>query len=424
MPITVTAAGTSAPRSLPNRFADWLNVRDFGASLDGIHSDNAAFTATLQAVAADQPIFIPYGGAANITWATIGNVGPSTPVHWLVDGTQAGGAPITQAFSRTGTGDLFETFHNGTKYLMQSDAAPDMYGALRVEYGHNSGAGTGGSVCTPIRVNATDWTGANTSMWGVHVAMNSYSDQPAWPQNVGVSSSLLKYGQAWCAGMHITASDMQNLPSSTGGTLLGMEIGYHTNGVDDTFNGSAYGNTGTRMGVHLSLSEQNGSGLLPAEISFGILADGSSNAIVKSVYALSNSLHGYQAFDARGAVVPSGYTDPYAAVRMTAGQIIDFNGGPNLNSAAGNYLQYTKAGTTRLRYMVSSSEIFSIADNGLLSISGNLSITGGVFARSGSAAPTTAQVPAGTYTVWKNTADSTVKLYYNDAGTLRSVSLT
>jgi hypothetical protein len=46
-----------------------------------------------------------------------------------------------------------------------------------------------------------------------------------------------------------------------------------------------------------------------------------------------------------------------------------------------------------------------------------------VNAKSAAGAPTVANIPAGVSEVWKNTGDGTVKLYYNDGGTLKSVTL-
>jgi hypothetical protein len=40
-----------------------------------------------------------------------------------------------------------------------------------------------------------------------------------------------------------------------------------------------------------------------------------------------------------------------------------------------------------------------------------------------SIAPTVSNIPAGSYTMWKNTGDGTVKLYFNDNGTLKSTTL-
>lgn len=43
--------------------------------------------------------------------------------------------------------------------------------------------------------------------------------------------------------------------------------------------------------------------------------------------------------------------------------------------------------------------------------------------KAASGAPTVNDIPASVSMVWKNTGDGTVKLYYNDGGTLKSVAL-
>lgn len=47
-----------------------------------------------------------------------------------------------------------------------------------------------------------------------------------------------------------------------------------------------------------------------------------------------------------------------------------------------------------------------------------------LMARSGAGAPGTADVPSSTWALWRDTAGATTKLYYNNAGTLQSVTLT
>lgn len=54
----VKALGTTAARTLPERFADVVNVKDFGAKGDGVTDDTAAFEA---AWAVANAIFIPHG---------------------------------------------------------------------------------------------------------------------------------------------------------------------------------------------------------------------------------------------------------------------------------------------------------------------------------------------------------------------------
>lgn len=47
----------------------------------------------------------------------------------------------------------------------------------------------------------------------------------------------------------------------------------------------------------------------------------------------------------------------------------------------------------------------------------------GIAGRSGGGAPTTTDIPASQFIVWKDTTGGGVSLYYNDAGTLKSVAL-
>jgi len=218
------ATGTTTARSLQDRAADRLNVKDFGAKLDGVASDAAGMNAvlnTLGANAVDAVVYVPHG-ATNYTWGSLTNPGPTNPVHWIHDGVLGGTAPIVQV-GRQNKGDLVENYHLGTKYFCQESARLDSQGVVRIDYGLDQPGGTPSAVCTPLRINCDDNAGAITSMWGAHVQMHSYANVNAagnWPQNVGVSSSVLRYGKSWIAGMHITMADMSNQTSSTGAGLL------------------------------------------------------------------------------------------------------------------------------------------------------------------------------------------------------------
>ena len=96
---------------------------------------------------------------------------------------------------------------------------------------------------------------------------------------------------------------------------------------------------------------------------------------VGSVYAVGMSMKTYSVFDSRGAGVPFGYTDPVAAVRMSAGQMVDFNGGPALNSHAGNYLKYDSA-SSKLLYYVGGVAKWSVDASGNMRCAGT--VTGSV----------------------------------------------
>jgi len=359
-----------------------------GAGLSG-GNDSAAINAYLDTITSGSNgmIFMPNG---TTTFSGITH-GPSTPLHWLVDGTVGNGGVVSQV-GRPNKGDLVENFTAGTKQFFVPSAAPDMYGVLRVDYTFATGGGNGtsGVIATPIRVNAQDYAAAVTSMWGVHVAMDSYATGATWPQNVGVSSTVIKHGFAWLAGMHITATDVQNLASTTGGTLLGMEIGYHTNAADNSANANMFGGFGTREAIHLSMTAQAG-GTFPAVHAAAIHVDGDANSITEILLSAGVGLQGYQGLDVRAAVVPSGYTDPYAAVRMADTQAIDFLGGTALNSNAGRYLQHTSSGTARLRYMNATTEEWSVSDAGVVTAAGGLT---GVATNSNAAAGIVGEFPS------------------------------
>jgi len=384
LPLTSTTTGTTTSRLMSDRFGDWLNIKDYGAKLDGTTSDTSAVNAALHAASANDTIWFPNGsGNMSLVWGGVTG-GPQSPLLWKIDGTMSGGARINRAFSRNNIGDLFENFYAGSKFLSVMSAKPDQPPILHLEYASNVVGGSPGAIHLPILITAQDNVDAVTSMWGLGVSMNSYADvnDPAnWPQQVGVSSSLHKYGAAWCSGIHITASDHQNEATSTAGTLLGMEIGHHVNGADD---GGLSGAAGVRYGIHLSQSEQLSpviGGLVPAEFAMGYNMDGTLNAVTKSCFGCTG-VQTYQVFDARTATAPPGFADPVAAVRMDPGQIIDFNGAntilnsPGWKAVAGNYLQYYTTGTPRLRYMDGPTELWSITDSGAMSLNGSGPITG------------------------------------------------
>ena len=386
-PLNYTATGATTSRSAQDRAADWINVEDFGAKLDGTTDDTPALNAALTASQPDSTIYMSHGsGHIHYTGASITSPGPAGMVHWLLDGPLADGNAVITGFlgtSRIHKGDLVENFHGGTKYLTVASAAPDMYGVLRLDYNLRAGAaaGTPGGVATILRVNTQDNAASLVSQWGIHVLMDSYanpsSGASAWPQNVGISSTVYKHGYGWVAGHHVGVSDLQNVDSLTGGTMLGMEMGLHVNGADNGFNSGTIGNQGIRIGIKVGIDQNVVDAGVQGEVGWAFHATGGGNTRFRSVLGVSTGVITYQVIDTRGATMaPAGYTDPIAALRMQAGQIIDFNGSTtDARGNAGNYLKYDTA-SGKLLYYVGGVARWSVDASGNMRCAGT--VTGSV----------------------------------------------
>jgi hypothetical protein len=185
------------------------------------------------------------------------------------------------------------------------------------------------------------------------------------------------YIQAWrnagtglTTGLITDVADFQGTPSSTSGQLTGMEWDLNATGIDDGLNNGRFGGIGVRQMVHAVFANMSSTinSEYTAGIWFGTGINGTASAYVDSLLCVQGGagqptlIRNF--LDSRGAAPPPGVTDPVAAVRMAAGHIVDFNGGPALNSAPGRYLQYTTTGTPRLRYMAGAAELWAISDAG------------------------------------------------------------
>lgn len=98
---TVTATGTTAARTLPDRFAETISVKDFGAVGDGVADDTTAIQAAISAVASagGGTVFIPPGSfkissTLSITRANILLSGAGGDISHDV-GTNGGSASTT-----------------------------------------------------------------------------------------------------------------------------------------------------------------------------------------------------------------------------------------------------------------------------------------------------------------------------------------
>lgn len=183
-------------------------------------------------------------------------------------------------------------------------------------------------------------------------------------------------------GTVIDTRDLTDVASSvSGGAALGIELDLRSNRADDATNSATFGGVGKRKAFQINTSRMSTSDATVTDFSNGIwfgqgLSTGGTDTLsyVDSAIGFSTASQIIQALDTRGATAPASYSGPLAAVRMTAGHIIDFNGGAALNSAAGNYLTYN-SGSTKLQYIVGSTEEFSVSNSGTIIVGNGPSIS-------------------------------------------------
>lgn len=109
---TVTATGATTPRTLPDRFADTISVKDFGAVGDGVTDDTAAINAWLTYIVANDKIGSVPAGVYRFTSALSGGVGS----NWGIVG--AGSAAVTFLYDGNNTTNDLWTVGNGSTEII------------------------------------------------------------------------------------------------------------------------------------------------------------------------------------------------------------------------------------------------------------------------------------------------------------------
>ena len=364
-PLLWTATGSTTSRSAQDRSDDSVNALDYGLLLDGTTDNTSVLKAARVATQRNGSVFLPSGRIHGPIDTT---AGPTTAVLWKLDGTtfSDGTTPITQIGA---PGDTLESYYNGYKFFAKranpvGAAAP----VVRMDLLQNlTGTFSGGGIAMTLNVNATQNLGDTSLVYPIAVTCTSHADNTSGGM-AGIQSTVEKTAGGQCWAIQAVAKDTTGLPSLNNGRgLLGIELGVRASNVDNAVNGNAWGNMGTRIGFHLSMTRNVGDADIESEFSYAFWVSGDpdgTQGYINSVYGVDNKVHTYQVFDARAATAPFNYgTNPVAALRMAANQVVDFNGGPALNSAAGAYLQYRTA-TGRLYYVVAGVDQWSIDASG------------------------------------------------------------
>lgn len=359
LPIGTTAERPSTGNVGEMRFNSTTSNYEFGfgGSWANILTDATA----LSKVTTDpQTVAGPVAFNGEITGTAVG-----TDVNDLLKLVSSGGAgfpmvnPSTRmVFRRAGTPSATDTtdfqFDRNAQYTGGDSLAPNRVIGVNFTVGPNAGAGEHGIIITGLIQNTAQ--ALHPSHYGLWAQMT---------RDVGAKGHV--------TGMIANIVDNTGLPSSSAGAnLLGYEADVYATGVDDGTNASSWGGFGVRRLISV-IAGQTNANTVDTQFGAGIFIGTTADDLVSISSGIGFGVGSriLSALDTRGLDAPTGVTDPVAAVRMEASQIIDFNGGATLRAAPGNYLQYRTA-TGRLYYVVGGVDKFSIDASGNVRAAGTL----------------------------------------------------
>jgi len=246
--------------------------------------------------------------------------------------------------------------------------------------------GTLANINRVIGVFSTQGAGDATQTAGIIATATTNSTAAGYSLPLWVQAIRAPGSNGWIWGAVISADDRTGLASglSSASNLAGIELDMGANRADSATNPATFGGIGNRKAIHVALSRSVQSDATATEYSTGVWFSTNSTfggGAVDTAITLNQAI-GFQpgmsirtALDTRGAITSTGSANPVSAVTMSAGHVIDFNGGPALNSAPGNYLQYTTTGTPRLRYMAGATEVLYITNLGDIAVARNVTAT-------------------------------------------------
>ena len=252
----VTATGSTTPRILSDRFADWLNVKDFGAKLDGTTNDNAAFQAAYTAADTGDTIYVSNGrigpGLLNPTRAS-GNV------IWQTNGLNFGTGAIPLTFF--GDGDIVETNVAGSRKGFYKQLINHGAPLATVEIGlwNKSTFMTPTAITSGPIVTTQSFPGNTGRTWGIQSALTAGSVGAFGndKQEGGFISAITKPAgclnqtfQYWGFTNDLSGLSGDNTVQDRGG-MIGIELDMQFNGPEHP--ASSYNPAvGSREYIHLS----------------------------------------------------------------------------------------------------------------------------------------------------------------------------
>jgi hypothetical protein len=214
------ATTTTTLRTIADRANDQINVRDYGAKLDGTTNDAAAFMAAYTAASAGPggaSIWVPRGGV-NVTGATL--TGGANPVLWKLDGDtfSTGTTPV----SVLGDGDVTVSNYGRVSFRKQLLSSANGFATLETSV-NNRNPGYGG-LASAFRASANMAYGAK-GITSAATITSSRSDAAATATQLAIGN----------------VTDYSGLPPVSGQLDYGLNLQFQANGPEAASTGYAPG---------------------------------------------------------------------------------------------------------------------------------------------------------------------------------------
>ena len=230
-------------RTLANRFADVVNVKDFGAVGDGVADDTAAIQAAYNAASAGQQIYIPYG-TYNISPITV----TSKQVTWIHSKYD-----ITLNQKLKNNSVTLGPVVNIEDWAAQNNTTD--FGTVEVRREANYTGGTTGYVNSALRAKTIVQPGTQSYEWTILGQCENYGTAADNSENVAGYFQARKYSTGKTFGLLNELIDYNPNPTTSS---VAQELDLRVVGTDAN---------NSRLGLHVTFHSWDGN---PAVIGRGI----------------------------------------------------------------------------------------------------------------------------------------------------------
>jgi hypothetical protein len=310
-----------------------VTLAPYGAKIDGVTNDTAAFKAAYQAAAPGTVIYVPTGVTVVQQPGTWG-IALTKRVKWLVDGTLLpDGTPLAAAIPTGGAPVAFVlpgfVFGNTPSGMTTSQGAsqPSDFAVNQSSYIVNHSGGPNGAVIANLRADTIIYASPGNNVWGgldrllwvgtqtptaatpaQHVGR--YIQTLRQSATMGSNGQFLPQPQLW--GACIEYTDTTGQPSSVTNASLTIEMDWFGNGLDDA---------NLRTIQSLVIGQHNTSGS-PVEVAniIGVYLSSGSSGSAKTVFGIGVPFS--------NAVLDTTYAQQInnaPVIKMSAGQAIAFD---------------------------------------------------------------------------------------------------